>query len=191
MTELEFYKRITAAGLTPNQFFAAYLRMLNAKLEIRFNPDVEMRLLKRLGFFTDKGIPTDKLMNTGLFDNLNNLLIEDNEKEKSLDRKIAYYINLFPHGRLPSGAFARASVNEVKVFFLEFFETHNYSWDEIYEATKNYIEFYAQNNYTYMRNCKYFILKKTANGAMESQLALECENLKNDQTVTNSFDKDI
>lgn len=180
MTELEFYNRITLAGLTPNQYFAAMFHLLDVQQKVLYNPTVELRGLKRGGFITEKGIPTEKLIETGLFEEINKLIVADDNDEKSLNRKIAYYIQLFPALRLPSGAFARASVNEVKPIFLEFFNHYTYDWETIYDATRNYINYYKNNDYKFMRNCKYFIMK---NGG-ESQLSLECEAIKTNTEIS-------
>ncbi len=188
MTELEFYNRITEVGLTPNQYYAAMFHLLDVQQKVLYNPTVELRGLKRGGFITEKGIPTEKLLDTGLFEDLNKMMVADDDDEKSFNRKIAYYISLFPALRLPSGAFARASINEIKAQFLEFFNLYTYDWETIYEATRNYIEYYRNQDYKFMRNSKYFIIK---NGG-ESQLALECEAIKTNKIdIKDPFTFDI
>ncbi len=185
MTNLEFYKWITAGGLTPNQYFAILFQALGVKQKTLFNSALELSRLKREGYLTEGLNFTQKLLDTKLFDDIESYLIEDDQEAKSLDRRIGRYIGMFPASRLPSGAPARASLPSVRMQFNEFFNQYDYSWDVIYEATQNYINHYAERNYEYMRNARNFILKDG-----ESQLALECDMILNKEKEF-SFDKDI
>lgn len=183
---MEFYKKITDGGLTPNQYFAILFHTLGVKQKTLFNQAVELSRLKREGYLTEGLNFTQKLLDTKVFDDIEYTLVEDDSKERSFERKIGRYIGIFPAHRLPSGAPARASVPTVKLQFTEFFKQYDYSWDVIYEATQNYVNYYAERNYEYMRNAKNFILNKDG----ESQLALECDMMLNKQEHF-SFDKDI
>ncbi len=179
---LDLYKNITAAGLTPNQYFLLVFRLAGIKEKVLFNPEVELRVLRREGFLTDENEPTKKLAQTELFEE-----IDLPKEDKSMNRLIGKYIGMFPPIRLPSGAMARVSVPQAKEQFNSFFEQFDYSWDTIYKATQNYLNHYREKDWLYMRNSKWFIMKDG-----ESQLALECDAVENEvEQHSSTFEIDI
>lgn len=184
MTDLELYEKITSAGLTPNQYFAVLFHLLGVTKKTNFNQSVTISQLQREGFLTKDKRPTKRLVETKLFEDLELRLVEDDTDEKLIDKQVETFISFFPHGRLPSGAFARANTGAVKLKFKDFFQQYDYSWDTIFEATENYVNHYAQDGYKWMRSCLNFIIKDSTG---ESQLALECEAVKGNKQTSNTF----
>lgn len=82
--------------------------------------------------------------------------------------------NLFPEGINPAGYRYRGNKLEVTKKMLKFVANHPYSKEEIFEATKRYIERFSVRGYNYMQQAHYFIEKKDTGSNLEA----ECENLR-------------
>lgn len=169
---LDFHNRITEAGLTPNGYFAVLFHLLGVKQKTLIETNVEFRRLKKAGFLTENLSPTQKLLDTGLFDDLEVTVKEDKE-DKALERKIGFFLSKFPL-KLPTTPvrYPRGTVATSKKQFNEFFKHYNYSWDVIYKAAENYVASYIDKDCKYMRSAPNFIFKDG-----DSLLAIECEEL--------------
>ena len=62
--------------------------------------------------------------------------------------------------------------------FRWFFETYNYDWETIFQATQKYVAEYESKNYEYMRTAQYFLRKQNVDKSWDSDLAIYCEYLK-------------
>ena len=82
--------------------------------------------------------------------------------------------NLFPAGTNNGGYRYRGNKLEVLKKMIKFVSLHPYSKEEIFEATKRYIERFSIRGYNYMQQAHYFIEKKDTGSNLES----ECENLR-------------
>lgn len=90
------------------------------------------------------------------------------------DEKIEEYNSLFPKGRREGSSVGyRCNPKELLKPFVWFFEEYsNYTWEDVFTATKRYIEkFETDGNYTYLQNAKYFIKKSDVNKNVVSTLA--------------------
>ena len=56
----------------------------------------------------------------------------------------------------------------------KFVDTYDFTKEEIFKATKNYVDKFAMKGYMYMQQAHYFIDKKDSG----SSLAAECEGLR-------------
>lgn len=81
---------------------------------------------------------------------------------------------IFPEGTNPSGYRYRGNKLEVLKKMIKFVTLYDYSKEEIFEATKRYVERFSVRGYNYMQQAHYFIEKKDAG----STLASECESLR-------------
>lgn len=81
---------------------------------------------------------------------------------------------LFPEGVNNAGYRYRGNKLEVQKKMIKFVNNYDYSKEEIFQATKRYIDRFAVKGYNYMQQAHYFIEKKDAG----STLASECETLK-------------
>jgi hypothetical protein len=88
---------------------------------------------------------------------------------------IKTYNECFPATKLPSGVYARVNVKSLENAFRWFFETFDYSWETVIEATEKYVEEYAINRYNYMRNSQYFVRKQNTDKTWDSNLATYCD----------------
>ena len=84
------------------------------------------------------------------------------------------YLEIFPRMKLPSGKNARSDKKNVETAFKWFFETHEYSWETILEATGRYVDDYQTRNYMYMQTSQYFIRKQQSDKSWGSELANCC-----------------
>jgi hypothetical protein len=188
MTEFELYDRMLEAEISPDQYFTLAMIVRGNKKRTVFNIEQAKRQLRTRGFLDKNFVPTEKCLQYGLFQNLKLLLPKEEPEDVEFDTNVRWYIQLFPPIRLPSGRMARENPKLVKAKFRKFFELYQYEWKTIFEATERYVNYYAQKNYQYMRNCIYFILKDST-----SDLALECDSIINNKITEtqNSFSTDI
>tara|TARA_R100000742_G_C4270104_1_gene88753 strand:- start:579 stop:1175 length:597 start_codon:yes stop_codon:yes gene_type:complete len=89
--------------------------------------------------------------------------------------KINKYRETFPAKKLPSGKPARNNVKALGEAFRWFFETYDYSWDEIHKATSMYVNEYRDKDYLYMQTSQYFISKQDKHKVKHSTLADYCD----------------
>jgi hypothetical protein len=82
--------------------------------------------------------------------------------------------NLFPEGVNNGGFRYRGNRLEGLKKMIKFVSLNPYSKEEIFEATKKYVERFAQKGYMYMLLAHYFIEKKDTGSTLES----ECETLR-------------
>ena len=82
---------------------------------------------------------------------------------KSFNLKLNEYREIFPAGKLPSGKQARVNVKSLENSFRWFFENYDFSWSEIMNATRMYVNEYRDKEYMYMKTSQYFIAKEGKN----------------------------
>lgn len=97
--------------------------------------------------------------------------------------------NLFPEGVNTAGYRYRGNKVEVLKKMLKFVALYDFTKEEIFQATKKYVERFSVRGYNYMQQAHYFIDKKDAG----SSLASECETLKESkpQSETTSYGRTI
>ena len=78
----------------------------------------------------------------------------------NFDVYIKKYNSIFPVKKLGSGKYARTNLKNLEAGFRWFFDTYDYDWKVILEATSKYVEEYRLKNYEYMRTSQYFIRKQ-------------------------------
>jgi hypothetical protein len=141
------------------------------------NEAQELRSLRNEYFVSDGITLTPKAL----------LLIEEVENMVKLAKKkvtkailgpeasdnIDKYRDLFPIGKLPSGVPARVNKKELEAKFQKFLQKYDYTWEEILNATRYYIDEFEKNSpsFIYMKNSSYFISKMTQDKSQESTLA--------------------
>ena len=94
---------------------------------------------------------------------------------KNFNDKIHTYREIFPAKKLPSGKPARNNIKALGENFRWFFETYDYSWDEVIKATKMYVNEYRYKEYLYMQTSQYFISKQDKHRVKHSTLADYCD----------------
>jgi len=96
---------------------------------------------------------------------------------------VAYWIetwrNIFPEGVNNLGYRYRGSKSECLKKMIKFVSANPFTKEEIFEATRRYVERFSTRGFMYMEQAHYFIEKKDRG----SSLATECESLKETQTL--------
>lgn len=84
---------------------------------------------------------------------------------------------IFPAGVNNGGYRYRGDRGEVLKKMIKFVNTYKYTTEQIFQATKNYVERFSLKGYEFMQQAHYFIDKK----GVGSTLNAECEGLKDDK----------
>jgi len=88
---------------------------------------------------------------------------------------IETYVELFPDRKLSSGRYARVNPKNLDGAFKWFFETYDYTWETILQATEKYVSEYEMKRFEYMRTSQYFLRKQNLDKSFESELANYCD----------------
>ena len=92
--------------------------------------------------------------------------------------QINIYRETFPNKRLPSGKPARVNVKMLSESFRWFFETYEYEWSDVINASKMYVNEYRDAEYMYMQTSQYFISKQDKHRVKSSTLADYCDMIR-------------
>ena len=101
-------------------------------------------------------------------------------KEGNLEELALQLKELFPKGSKSPGHPWRSNTTEIISKLKRFIKTYEYSHEEILAATKHYVNS-MQNDTTYMRTLKHFIIKSLPSGEIVSDLASYIENADPDE----------
>ena len=178
----EIFNKLIKEKLTPNSLYV--LHCIKEKISVSkslANSDLEVHRLLSQGWLNDKLQLTSKSL---IFIEELNSFFRKSKKKTSKDlmgdnfeNKIKLYNSLFPAKKLGSGKYARTNVKNLEAGFRWFFDTYDYDWKTILQATYKYIEEYKMKNYEYMRTSQYFIRKQNTDKSFESDLATYCDML--------------
>ena len=178
----EIFNKLIKEKLTPNSLYV--LHCIKEKISVSkslANSDLEIYRLLTDNWLNDKLELTSKSLI--FMEELNSYFRKSKKKtSKDLmgsmyDVNIKLYNSLFPAKKLGSGKYARTNVKTLEASFRWFFDTFDYDWHTIIEATKKYVEEYKMKNYEYMRTSQYFIRKQNTDKSFESDLATYCDML--------------
>lgn len=100
---------------------------------------------------------------------------------KEVSQWIQSWREIFPEGVNSGGFRYRGDKAEVIKKMIKFVNTHNYSLEQIFQATRDYVERFSLKGYAYMQLAHYFIEKR----GVGSTLSSECEALSERPTNTN------
>lgn len=101
---------------------------------------------------------------------------------------VSAYRLIFPSGNLPNGSASRSSVKELTQKFAKFFNVFpQYNWEQVLEATTNYVNKYATKEYLYMRTSSNFIMKEENGKPPVYELATQIEMLGETDTVSYQY----
>lgn len=166
---------ITDNKLSPNEFFTLFLSIQGKPIPTTINESAYKKSLILKGWLDVDENPTDKCIKNSLFFDLSCKILEDN----SFRSKVETYKSMWPAIILPNGKNARASTRELEIRFRWFFSTFEYDWDNVFKATEEYIKYYQERRYSFMRTSAYFIYKEQTPKLRTSDLAEWCENVLN------------
>jgi len=100
------------------------------------------------------------------------------------------YREAFPAGKLPSGKPGRQNVKTLENAFRWFFETYDYTWEEVAHATVMYVNEYKTKDYMYMKTSQYFICKSDKNKIKHSELADYCDMVRDGVEIEDTHFKE-
>tara|TARA_R110000764_G_scaffold63680_1_gene134574 strand:- start:3851 stop:4441 length:591 start_codon:yes stop_codon:yes gene_type:complete len=179
----EIFQKILKNNLTPDQAFLLF--GIKQKTAIPTKINVDLDLLIKLGFLNKiekvyKLTPKAK----SFMVHLDNYFIKAKKKTdiqlmgKNFSEQINIYRETFPNMRLPSGKPARVNVKMLSESFRWFFETYDYEWLDVVNATKMYVNEYRNAEYMYMQTSQYFICKQDKHKVKSSTLADYCDMIR-------------
>ena len=179
----ELFKIIFNNKLTPNQ--AAILVAMKLKIALSKVPQTDKDTLLQLNYLTlkDGKYELTAIAQTFII-HLDNYFIKAKKKTdiqlmgKNFFEKINIYREIFPNIKLPSGKPARVNIKMLSESFRWFFETYDYTWDQVIEATKLYVNEFRDAEYMYMQTSQYFICKQDKHKVKSSALADYCDIIR-------------
>lgn len=183
----ELFNLVQKNDLSPNQFFL--LLSIREKISVTtFNQEDYNKLVK-IDYIRDNKIT---VKGNNVINSIDSYF--SGKKSKSINdllginyiKKVNDYRELFPKGKLPSGSPSRNNVKSLTENFVWFFSQYDFTWDEVLEATKMYIEEYKRENYQYMQNSLYFISKQDKNKVKFSKLADYCDMIRDGYNMNNN-----
>ncbi len=92
--------------------------------------------------------------------------------KQTVAKWIESWCEIFPKGVKSGGYYVKSNAQDCLKKMIKFIKVRKYSKEQIFQATKNYIDRKAKENYAYMMRADYFIEKDGV-----SALASECENI--------------
>tara|TARA_R100001463_G_scaffold68497_1_gene121971 strand:+ start:75 stop:665 length:591 start_codon:yes stop_codon:yes gene_type:complete len=176
----ELFQKILAQKLTPNQ--ALILFSMKQKVGLASIEESDKKALIDLGLIVKENGTYTMSPEARMFCiRLDNYFIKAKKKTdiqlmgKNFVDKINTYREIFPAKRLPSGNPARNNVKALGENFRWFFETYDYTWEDVMKATKMYVNEYRDADYLYMQTSQYFISKQDKHKVKHSRLADYCD----------------
>ena len=186
---LELFKKILKNGLTPNQLLLLYgiknsisFPIENKKEDAKKLIELGLLIYKKPKFSLSKKGKATCARYTNYF-----TVAKKRTTAQLLGKEYAemlkMYRKAFPAGKLPSGKPGRQNVKTLENAFRWFFETYDYTWEEVVHATIMYINEYKNKDYMYMKTSQYFICKSDKNKVKHSELADYCDMIRDGVTL--------
>ena len=176
---VEIFNRLIKEGLMPNTYYVLHCLKEKVIPNNIVNKELEISRLKANDWVSEDLVLTAKSL---IFtEEINSFFKKTKKKTVSALMGEDYitmmlnYLEIFPNRKLNSGKPARVNVKNLEGAFKWFFETYDYSWETILNATEKYLSEYELKRYEYMRNSQYFIRKQNLDKSFESDLATYCE----------------
>jgi hypothetical protein len=178
----EIFKKLADMGITPNAFYILDCVKEGIVPNTYVKASLEVTRLIKDNWLTQDLELTDKSV---IFTTEIDGYFKRSKKKTSTDllghnfmQNIEAYVHIFPNKKLSSGKYARVPAKNLESGFRWFFETYDYDWETIFQATQKYIGEYESKNFEYMRTAQYFLRKQNVDKSWDSDLATYCEYLK-------------
>jgi hypothetical protein len=175
----EIFNRLIAAELMPNTYYMLFCLKEKVIPNKFINKELELSRLQANDWVTQDLVLTAKSLI--FIEEINSFFKKTKKKTisalmgDSYMEKINLYLEVFPNRKLNSGKPARVNAKNLEAPFKWFFETYDYDWETILQATEKYVSEYELKRFEYMRNSQYFIRKQNLDKSFESDLATYCE----------------
>jgi hypothetical protein len=175
----EIFKRIMDENISPNTYYVLHCIKEKIVPSTLVNKEIESKRLQSNAWLDENLQLTSKSI---IFMEEINGYFKRTKKKAAKDLmgkdfllNIKEYVEIFPNRKLSSGKYARVNPKNLEAPFKWFFETYDYSWDIILQATNKYVNEYEVRDYEFMRTAQYFIRKQNIDKSFESDLATYCE----------------
>ena len=181
---LELFQKILKDKLTPNQLLLLYGIKNSISFPISNKVD-EAKQLIALGLVVYKK-PKYSLSAKG-----KSICVKYNQYFKISKKRtttqllgkgyvemLNIYREAWPAGKLPSGKPGRQNIKTLENAFRWFFETYDYTWEQVAHATVMYVNEYKEKDYMYMKTSQYFICKTDKYKVKHSELADYCDMVR-------------
>ena len=175
---MEMYDIQIKAKISPNEFYLL-CAMHQCVSTPNLNVHTELRNLIDKGFVGENNTLTQKSL--ALIDEIEGYFnVKKIKAKKELmgddpRKMMRQYIEMWPKGKLPTGAVARVTIENIEPHFMWFFKTYRYDWDTILKAAERYTNEKEREDWKYCKNSQYFIRKQSQDKTYVSELANYCE----------------
>jgi hypothetical protein len=176
----DLFQKIIKANLTPNESLILFSMKQKVSLPLLDQKDKVSLVNKGFLELKDKKyIMTSQ--SKSICARLDSYFIKAKKKTdiqlmgKNFAERISNYREVFPAKKLPSGKPARNNIKALGEAFRWFFETYDYTWDQVHQATRMYVNEYRDADYMYMQTSQYFICKQDKHRVKHSTLADYCD----------------
>ena len=186
---LELFQKILKDELTPNQLLLLYGIKNSISFPIQNKQEDANKLikLKLLTYKKPKFTITSKgksiITKYNQYFKLSKKRTTAQLLGEGYAEMLGIYREAFPAGKLPSGKPGRQNVKTLENSFRWFFQTYDYSWDEVVHATVMYLSEYKEKDYMYMKTSQYFICKQDKHKVKHSELADYCDMVRDGVTL--------
>lgn len=156
-----------------------FIQLIHDVNFIDFNNAVHF--LETRGYVKRHGEKPSDIMLRNAAENLFKYLEKSERKKQSqadVNKWFEEWRNIFPAGVNSAGYRYRGNRLEGLKKMVKFVNFYDYTREEIFKATKNYVDRFALRGYNYMQQAHFFIEKQ----GVGSNLASECEGLKTSQS---------
>ena len=177
----EIFNKLIKAKITPNSLYVLHCIKNKISVQKLVNDSLEISKLQADDWLKEDLSLSGKSII--FMEELNSYFRKSKKKTSkdlmgnNFDIYIKKYNSIFPVKKLGSGKYARTNLKNLEAGFRWFFDTYDYDWKVILEATSKYVEEYRLKNYEYMRTSQYFIRKQNTDKSFESDLATYCDML--------------
>ena len=192
----EIWNILHRKGLTPNQFYLMWSITQNISTPL-INTSLELRNLKNKGYLTEGNKLS--LEASEILSELNGFFKKRKKKsdivvmgKDAADNAVIYNM-IFPNIKLNTGRNARSAIGNVKPGLRWFFDNNDYTWEEIFEATKAYVTDRELNNNKFFICSQYFVRKQQTDKTWISVLADWCQSVRDglDGPTQNPFSEKV
>jgi len=183
----EIFNRLIQENLTPNAYYILHCIKEKVVPKRFVNKELECKRLQSDAWLTGDLQLTSKsiifMEEIGGYFKRTTKKVSKDLMGAEFMQKIQEYVDIFPNRKLPSGKYAKTTAKNLESAFRWLFDTYDFSWELILEATEKYVKDYELRNFDYMRTSQYFIRKQNIDKSFESELANYCELIKTNPDV--------
>lgn len=184
-TTYQLWSTLIKYNISPNQIY--YLDCIRTRIKptVIIESTVESAECQRKGYLNADGKITDRGLQ--VLEEFDTYLVKRKAKVAAdvlgpdYLQNVEFYRNQFPAQRLPSGLYARQSVEELKKKFIWFFQNYpQFTWQQVFDAADYYTFLKRQQDtpYMYMMTSSYFISKTDPyTKEVKSALADTCQEM--------------